>query len=194
MGGKGDFLTSDSSSPPRKLQKAPTEPPGGSALQAVSPRPAHHHVQLTPGNWKGCPRPPPGPTILPKSRVGRAGRGRSPRLGGRLGGRKVPLRLRISLASFSPSSSKPSAFSFFQANSSLSWILRSAWSSDRSTGESCSCGGTGDTWHRCTEPADMAPEKGGPRDTQKAGRRVRSQPFKPAPVPAGLRRALGPVA
>ena len=52
------------------------------------------------------------------------------------GERKIPLRLRVSLACFSPSSSRPSAFSFFQANSSLSCIFRSAWSSDSFTGES----------------------------------------------------------
>lgn len=45
----------------------------------------------------------------------------------------------MSLASFSPSLSKPSSFSFFQASSSLSCIFRSAWSSASLTGGRCSC-------------------------------------------------------
>lgn len=99
-------------------------------------------------------------------------------------GGKVPLRFRISCASFSPSSSKPSAFSFFQANSSLSCIFRSAWSSDSSTGDSCSCGHGQGTDMR---PLATRRNNGTGREAPAAGQNSESDP-SPAKSRTGSRR------
>ena len=95
------------------------------------------------------------------------------------------------MAALSPSASRPSAFSFFQANSSLSCIFRSAWSSDSFTGESCSyereqrVSDNRPQEEPAGQPRRRRPERGWPGDhkTRAAGVRVPgSQRVPRAPV------------